>query len=175
MASAVQGPGSRSRLQLPDHRLDHRTGAPACGRRKKGTRNQALGRSRGGLSSKINLAVDASGRPVRLLLAPGQRHDIRAARQLIVDQRGGHVLADRAYDAQWLIDLIRERGAKPVIPARTCSPRRRHNRLIYRARNLVERCINKLKHFRRVATRYEKTARNYEAVLTIAATALWWR
>jgi transposase len=85
------------------------------------------------------------------------------------------VLADRAYDAAWLVELIRERGAKPIIPARTCSPPRRYNRKIYRARNLVERCINKLKHYRRVATRYEKTARNYLAVATIAAMALWWR
>jgi transposase len=98
-----------------------------------------------------------------------------AARRLVVDQRGGHVLADRAYDAGWLIDLIDKCGAKPVIPARSCSPPRRYDRKIYRTRNLVERCINKLKHFRRVATRYEKTARNYLAVVTIAAMALWWR
>nr|WP_255468912.1 IS5 family transposase [Reyranella sp. CPCC 100927] len=142
---------------------------------KRGPQNQALGRSRGGLSTKVNLAVDASGRPLRLLLAPGQRHDIRAARQLIVDQRGGYVLADRAYDAQWFIELIHTQGATPVIPARTCSPPRQYDRQIYRDRNLVERCINKLKHFRRLATRYEKTARNYLGVVTIAAMTLWWR
>ena len=142
---------------------------------KKGAQDQALGRSRGGLSSKINLAVDASGRPLRLLIAPGQSHDIRAARRLVSDQRGGHLLADRAYDAAWLIELLRERAIKPVIPPRSCSPQRRYNRTIYRARNLVERCINKLKHYRRVATRYEKTARNYLSVVAIAAAALWWR
>ncbi|HVY89708.1 MAG TPA: IS5 family transposase [Hyphomonadaceae bacterium] len=142
---------------------------------KRGPQNQALGRSRGGLSTKVNLAVERSGRPIRLLLAPGERHDIKAARQLIAGQKGGHVLADRAYDAQWLIELIREIDAKPVIPARKTSPRRRYDKVIYRARNLVERCINRLKHFRRVATRYEKTARNYLAVVTIAAAALWWR
>lgn len=175
MAAHLQGLGPGSRLQLSDHRFHDRTGASACRRRKKGTQNQALGRSRGGLSTKINLAVERSGRPIRLLLAPGERHDIRAARQLIAGQKGGHVLADRAYDAQWLIELIREVEAKPVIPARKTSPRRRYDKVIYRARNLVERCINKLKHFRRVATRYEKTARNYLAVVTIAAAALWWR
>lgn len=121
------------------------------------------------------MAVERSGRPLRLLLSPGERHDIKAARQLIAGQKGGHVLADRAYDAQWLIELIRKSDAKPVIPARKTSPRRRYDKVIYRARNLVERCINKLKHFRRVATRYEKTARNYLAVVTIAAAALWWR
>jgi len=85
------------------------------------------------------------------------------------------VIADRGYDAAWLIEFLKERGIKPVIPARTCSPPRRYNRAIYRARNLVERCINKLKHFRRVATRYEKTARNFRSVIAIAAMALWWR
>ena len=121
------------------------------------------------------MAVDASGRPLRLLIAPGQSHDIRAARRLVIDQPGGYLLADRAYDAAWLIDLLCERSIKPVIPPRSCSPPRRYNRTIYRARNLVERCINKLKHYRRVATRYEKTARNYLSVVAIAAAALWWR
>lgn len=127
------------------------------------------------MSSKINLAVDAAGRPIRLLLAPGQSHDIRAAKNLVVDQRSGHVIADRGYDAAWLIDFIEARGAKPVIPARSCSPPRRHSRMIYKARNLVERCINKLKQFRRVATRYEKTARNYLAMVSLAACAIWMR
>jgi len=128
------------------------------------------------LSTKINLATDASGRPIRVLLAPGERHDIRAARQLVADQSGGHVLADRAYDADWFIDLLRARGIKPVIPpSRSRLRKRRYDRAIYRSRNLVERCISKLKHFRRVATRYEKTARNFLSIIAIAAMALWWR
>ena len=105
----------------------------------------------------------------------GHRHDILAARQLMAGQKGGHVLADKAYDAEWLIDLIEDLGAIAVIPPRKTSPQRRYDKAIYRERNLVERCINKLKQFRRVATRYEKTARNYLAIITIAAASLWWR
>lgn len=84
-------------------------------------------------------------------------------------------MADRAYDAHWLINLIDDIGAIAVIPPRKSSPQRHYDKAIYRDRNLIERCINKLKQFRRVATRYEKTATNYLAMVTIAAASLWWR
>ena len=77
LGESFQGVGGRSRLRIPDHRLDHRAGAPACGRRKRGTQNQAIGRSRGGLTSKVHIAVDALGNPLRFILTPGQRHDIK--------------------------------------------------------------------------------------------------
>ena len=97
---SFQGVGGRSRLRIPDHRLDHRAGAPACGRRKRGTQNQAIGRSRGGLTSKVHIAVDALGNPLRFILTPGQRHDITQAENLMEGLPGEHLLADKAYDSE---------------------------------------------------------------------------
>jgi transposase len=125
------------------------------------------------LSTKINLAVEARGLPVELLLTPGQRHDIIAAPALIASQRGGWVIADRGYDAQWFVRFVRALDAKPIIPPRRTSPQRRYDREIYKERNLVERCINKLKRFRRIATRYDKTHGSYLAFVTVTAMLLW--
>jgi transposase len=166
----------RSRLRISDRRFDHRTGAPARGWRKRGTQNQAIGRSRGGLSSKIHLAVRGLGLPVRCLLTAGQRHDILKAAELIDGLPVAQVMGDTAYDADHFREKIAAIGAQAVIPS---SPSRatKHplDEALYKERHLVECCINKLKHFRRVATRYEKTARNFLAMITLAAIALWLR
>jgi IS5 family transposase len=83
---------------------------------KKGGEDHAIGRSRGGLSTKINAVVDENGLPVRLMLTAGQAHDLRAAPQLLAGLRCRHVVADRGYDADALLALIRAAGAKPHIP-----------------------------------------------------------
>jgi transposase len=129
------------------------------------------------LSTKINALVDARGLPMRLTLTAGQRHDNRAVRALLKDLPADcDVLTDRAYHAQWIIDLITAAGSRPHIP----TPRDRKIQhsvplQIYGKRNLIERFFNKLKHFRRVATRYDKLARNYLAAVLLAATRLWTR
>ena len=158
-----------------DRQFDHPR-SPARRRWKKGGEDHAIGRSRGGLSTKINVLVDENGLPVRLMLTACQAHDLRAAPQLLEGLKCCHVVTDRGYDADALLALIRVSGAKAHIPStrqrvvhRSVDPR------IYRQRNLVERFFCKLKHFRRVATRFDKLARNFLATVSLASTQLWTR
>ena len=99
-----------------------------------------------------------------------------AAPALIAGLRSRHVVADRGYDSDAFLALIRAGGAKPQIPStRSRKIQRSVSRRIYRQRNLVERYFNKLKHFRRVATRFEKLARNFLAAVALASARLWTR
>ena len=136
-----------------------------------------MGRSRGGLTTKIHALVDRRGLPIRLGLTPGQAHDNTLAAELLADlPAGAVVLADRAYDADAIRKLIADQHAIANIP-----PKRNRKEaigfspLLYRARNLVERFFNKIKHFRRIATRFDKLAANYLATLQLAAVRIWLR
>jgi transposase len=136
-----------------------------------------MGRSRGGLTTKIHALVDANGLPVALKLTEGQAHDGRSAADMLGNIGAGQILlADRAYDSDGLRNELAERGAwanvKPLA--------RRINvpvfsRFLYRYRSLVERFFNKLKHFRAVATRFEKHDANYLALIKLAAARIWMR
>ena len=121
--------------------------------------------------------VDAHGLPVRLLLTPGQASDKTTFPQLIEGLRlARHVVADRGFFARSIIERIEAEGANAHIPSQSnVRVRRVVDREIYRQRNLVERFFNKLKHFRRIATRFDKLARNYLAAINIAATRIWAR
>src|SRR5262245_53103310 len=140
-------------------------------------RRQSIGRSRGGLTSKIHVVVDTNGLPVRVALTAGEAHDNRLAGRLLSRlQSGAMLLADRGYDADWIRTLAAEKGAWANIPPR-CN---RNDPIcfsphLYRARNLVERFFNKIKHCRRVATRYDKLAANYLAFVQLASIRLWLR
>jgi len=136
-----------------------------------------MGRSRGGLTTKIHALTDARGLPVELVLTPGQAGDCPVAARLLGHLRPDTiVLADKAYDADWLRRQIEAAGAAPNI-----SPMRHRRRkpcfspVLYRARNRIERFFNRIKHFRRLATRYEKHAANFLAMLKLAAAQLWLR
>ena len=122
------------------------------------------------------MAVRGLGCPVRLALTAGQRGDCPQAYALIEDLPAEVVMADTAYDADPLRQAIADKGAVAVIPNNP-SRTKKHplDKHLYAQRHLVECCFAKLKQFRRVATRYEKTARNYLAVVTLAATILWLR
>jgi transposase len=122
------------------------------------------------------MAVRGLGGPVAIRLTGGHRGDVPQAAALMADQRAKIVLADAAYDADPLRAEIERLGALAVIPNNP-SRAKKHpfDRDLYKERHLIECCFSKLKQFRRVATRYEKTARNYFAVVTIAATVLWIR
>nr|WP_092938782.1 IS5 family transposase [Rhizobium sp. 9140] len=147
----------------------------AGARQKKGGADaQGLGRSRGGLGTKIHAAVDALGMPVRFVLAPGHRGDVIFGKALLDGLRPRHVIADRAYDAEHFHDTILDAGATPVIPPRP-GRRRPHacNWRLYRERNLIERFFAKLKQFRRVATRYDKLLVNFRGFVLIAAITIW--
>jgi transposase len=136
-----------------------------------------MGRSRGGLTTKLHALVDAQGLPVRVLISEGQAWDGHYARQLIEHLRPGIVLlADRAYDSNDLRRQIAEKGARANIPP---MPNRLaqlpFNKRLYRKRNLIERFFSKLKHYRAIATRYEKSAENYLAAIKLACLRIWLR
>jgi transposase len=136
-----------------------------------------MGRSRGGLTTKIHALVDANGNPIALKLTEGQAHDGRSASDMLEGLGEGQILlADRAYDSDALRDSLAERGAwanvKPM-PNRVNIPA--FSPFLYRYRNLVERFFNKIKHFRAVATRYEKHDANYLAIVKLAAARIWMR
>ena len=121
--------------------------------------------------------MDENGLPIRLSLSAGQASDKAAAPALIDSlNRTVHVVADRGYDAMALVERIRARGAEAHIPTqRDRKVQRSVDRDIYRQRNLVERYFNKLKHFRRIATQFEKLAVTYLAAVALASTRLWVR
>ena len=132
--------------------------------------DEALGRSRGGFSTKLHLACDTRGQPIEIRLGPGQEHDSRQAELLVGQHQPTAVIADRAYDTDAFRNLLRQRQAEAVIPSlKNRIVKRRYNRKKYKRRNLIERLVNRLKHYRRVATRYEKTARNFTSIVSFAA------
>jgi transposase len=143
----------------------------AAGMENTTPEQEALGRSRGGFSTKIHVAVDGLGKPTKILLSPGQDHDVTKAPELIKDSEAEKVIADKAYDSDTLVAQIESQGATPVIPPRkNRNQARPYDREDYKRRNVVERFINLLKQSRRVATRYEKTARNFLAIVQFVST-----
>lgn len=136
-----------------------------------------MGRSRGGLTTKIHALTDARGLPIRLALSPGQAHDSQGAAMLLTGlMRANVVLADKAYDADWIRTSIEAQGAAPNIPDRVTRTRRHcFSKALYRERNHIERFFNRIKHFRRIATRFEKHAANYLAMIKLAAIRIWLR
>ncbi len=120
------------------------------------------------------MAVRGLGCPVRFTLTAGQRGDAPQADALIEGLPAQVVMADAAYDSDHLRKIIADKGAVAVIPNNPSRARKyKLDKHLYAQRHLVECCFSRLKQFRRVATRFEKTARNYLAVITIAATILW--
>ncbi|MCB8878586.1 IS5 family transposase, partial [Acidisoma silvae] len=139
--------------------------------------SSCMGRSRGGLTTKIHALVDAEGLPIMLKLTPGQAHDGRSAETMLTSIGAGDVLlADRAYDADALRAELARRGAwaniKPM-PNRKNVPA--FSAFLYRYRNLVERFFNRLKHFRAIATRYDKRDDNFLASVQLASIRIWLR
>src|SRR5262249_1748010 len=134
-----------------------------------------LGRSRGGFSSKIHALSTTQGKPLEVTLTAGQKHDVTEAENLIAHATGKALIADAGYDSDKVIAAIKARGMKPVVamnPTRT-RKRRRKNRALYRLRGQIECMFHRLKRFRAVASRYEKTAQNYLAVVHLACAILW--
>ena len=147
----------------------------------------------------MNLACNGKGRPLAILVTPGQRHDSVCARPLLERirvprtglgrprRRPDQVIADKAYSSRGFRAYLGKRGIAHIIPEK--ADQRRHrlrhgcrgsrppgfDRETYRRRNLIERCFNRLKGFRGIATRYEKTATSYEAAVTLVSFLLWAR
>jgi transposase len=158
-------------------RYDHHPGASLRCREKRGTQDQeALGRSRGGFSTKIHARCDGKGRPLGYTLTPGQAHDIKGFTTLLrmIGDKIDALLADKGYDADSVRQALSEMEVQAVIPSK--SNRKQpiaFDRKAYKRRNLIERMFNKLKNWRRVATRYDKTASSFLAFIMIASAKLW--
>jgi transposase len=131
---------------------------------------QALGRSRGGFSTKIHLAVDALGNPVEFILTGGQEADVTQAEPLIGAHEADAYILDKAYDSDAVVMAATERGAEAVIPSKkNRKVPRGYDGHLYKERRKIEWFINLLKQYRRVATRYEKTARNFLGFIHVAS------
>ena len=137
---------------------------------------QSLGRSRGGHSTKIHLATDALGNVIRFILTGGQRNDITQAEALTENLTAEYVLADKGYDSEAFVLKLKQSGAEVVIPSRiNRKVQREIDAHLYKERHLIECCIGKLKHFRRVFSRFDKLAKNYLSFVHFASTIVWLR
>ena len=129
-----------------------------------------MGRSRGGFGTKIHAGVSGLGLPVQFILTPGQAADVSQAERLMEGVPAEVVIADKGYDSQAVVDKVEARGAEAVIPSRKNSKQpRAYDRERYKDRNLAERFWRRVKEYRRVATRYEKTAQNFLGFVLVAS------
>jgi transposase len=128
------------------------------------------------LSTKISASVDALGNPIRFILTAGQVHDILQAEDLITGLSFDKLLADKGFDSDRFRARLAQAGAEAVIPStRSRSRAIPYDKFVYQERNLVERFFNKIKHFRRIATRYEKTALSFASMLFLVGAMVWLR
>ena len=145
-------------------------------RRTKKEGAQSLGRSRGGFSTKIHLATDALGNALRFILTGGERNDITQAESLVKDLVADYVIADKGYDAAAFVLKLKERNSEAVIPSRiNHKVQRKIDEHLYKERHSIENQIGKLKHFRRVFSRFDKLAKNYLSFIYLASTVVWLR
>lgn len=168
------GRGGSERHPFDRQHLDQ---SPALGRRwKRGAQTQAIGVSRGGRTTKIHAITDSQGRLFQFSLTPGNIADITAAYPLAATlPPRGCLIGDAGYDATELRQELAFRGTATVIP--TIATRKHKwsfDRQTYKERNLVERMFNRLKDFRRIATRYDRLARNFASAIALVAVVLWW-
>lgn len=141
-----------------------------------GNENQAIGKSVGGNTTKIHMAVDACGFPIEFDLTGGEVHDCKAAPALIDKLPASeHTIADKGYDSEDVREQIRNRSSNPVIPRKKNSKTGNSDIDwgLYKYRHLVENVFARLKHFRAIATRYDKLKRNYASMLAMACSYIW--
>ena len=153
-----------------------RAHACAAGAEKSSAEAEALGRSKGGFGSKVHGLCDALGMPMKFILTGGQGAECKRAIPLLENVNASAVLADKAYDTNEVREWLKERGIKAVIPPK--SNRKEEIECdfwLYKERHAVECMFGKLKHYRRIATRYEKKAINYMGMLSFASVLLWLR
>lgn len=138
--------------------------------------DEAIGKSRAGHTSKIHLVVDAHGLPVDFEITGGHVNDCTVAPELIVRlPEADVIIADKGYDSERIRETIESRGARPAIPRKRNSVKGNADldRGLYRYRHLVENAFARLKHYRAVASRFDKLKRNYESVVAMACMILW--
>ena len=142
---------------------------------KKDKSDQCIGRSKGGLSTKIHATCDALGNPTGFHLTPGQTHDLQGADILLGDIKAGAFLADKAYDAdERVLNRLKFMDCAAVIPQKSNRKKQRmYDKELYKSRHLIENFFQKLKQYRAIATRYDKTARNFLGAIHLAASIIW--
>ena len=177
MGKSVPGAcGERASHRHANDRFYPRESTPLGSGRKRGEQKQAVGRSRGGRNTKIHALADARGRLIAILLTGGEAHDCPVAKRLIRRVKPSkRMLGDKAYDSAELREQLDERGTKPIIPNRSNRTQPfSFSKRLYKLRWRIETAFNRLKDFRRIATRYDKLARNYLASVCLAAALVWW-
>lgn len=148
----------------------------AAGYEKGQHDREALGRSKGGFTTKIHAVVDALGQALRFTLTPGQRNDITQASHLLEGFDNTNVIADKGYDSDALREQLEKQNCIPVIPPRSNRKTpRTYDEHLYKERHLIECFFNKIKHFRRVFSRFDKAAQSFMAFLCLASTLMWLR
>jgi len=141
-----------------------------------GKKNEAIGRSVGGLTTKIHCLAESHGNPKSLLLTGGNIHDIVVAKEILGKEISNAVMGDKGYDSDSFRADIESKGAIAVIPYKRNRKRRKSiDMILYGARHCIENLFSKIKHFRSVATRYEKTAINFLSVVCLACCVIWAR
>lgn len=129
---------------------------------------RAIGKSRGGSTTKIHICADAHGNPIDFKITGGEVHDSKVAHQLMgLLKEAEYFIADKGYDSAAIRDQAKQDGMKPVIPRRSNSNKSNpeFDSYLYKLRHLVENLFAKLKHFRSIATRFDKLARNFKSIL----------
>lgn len=170
-ALAAKG-GAPARLMIDaTHLKAYRTAASLL---QRGFRH--IGRTKGGLNSKLHAACDGRGRPIALLLTEGQRSDHHGAALLLpVLPRARELLGDRGYDSTWFRAALAERGITPCIPStRSRKQPLPYDRTLYRQRHCIENMFGRLKDWRRIATRYDRCAHTFFSAICIAAAITFW-
>lgn len=153
-----------------------RAHACSAGYGKESQSQQALGRSRGGFSTKIHALVDALGNPLKFILSAGQRHEISQAEALIEDVCGSIVIGDKGYDSNAFVALLKTKECLCVVPPKRnrLNPRD-YDEHLYKERHLIECFFGKIKHFRRIFSRFDKTTTSFLAFLHFVSTFIWLR
>jgi transposase len=161
-----------------DDRRDPCEGPPDClesGGSKEG-RGRLIGRTKGGLNSKLHVVTDAKGRPIRMFLLSGQTSDYIGARALLSSiPQAGALLADRGYDADWFRNALINMGITPCIPSRIGQKVPiSHDADLYRQRHKIENLFARLKYWRLIATRYDRCPILFLSACALAATVIYW-
>ncbi len=137
---------------------------------------RGIGRSAGGLTTKIHMAADAHGNPIDFEITGGEVHDAKVAEK-VIEKIGSavHFIADKGYDSESIREQVRLFGMNPVIPRKSNSRKANpeFDGFLYKLRHLVENLFARLKHFRSIATRFEKLARNFKAIVYLACSLIW--
>jgi transposase len=155
------------------HLKAHRTAASL---HKKGDVSRCIGRTKGGLNSKLHAVCEGAGKPVALLLSEGQMSDYKGA-ALLLDSlpRAKELLADRGYDADWFRTALKEKGITPCIPPKKNRKQPiEYDKTLYKQRHQVENMFAKLKDWRRIAMRYDRCAHTFFSAICIAATCIFY-